>query len=213
MEARKCTVTLKADLTAGVDGICAGRRIQLRADRSNGMPPLLALDRSSLRAPVHPENEAPMSEPIDPAVIDHILAELAAGKSLSAICKAEGMPDRVTVWRWSKGDNELAARILEAREFGFQLRAEAAVEAAKCAKDPVAGRLAFDAERWYLGKLSQAFAEKPIAIGALVNVDAGDTFAAVAGALERAAEAISSRSSSTILLVDESEAGPDPAAG
>lgn len=98
-------------------------------------------------------------------VIEELLAALREGKSMRTICKDKRMPDAATVWRWAKGDDELASNILRAREIGYHARAEQAVEDAKAALDAPLGRLAFDAERWYLGKLSKAFAEKTIIAG------------------------------------------------
>lgn len=148
-----------------------------------------------------------------PEVIDSIAEQLAEGKSLVVICKQDGMPTPRQVYRWINSDDDIAARILEAREVGFHLRAEMAVATAKSAKDPIAGRLAFDAERWYLGKLSNAFREKPLAVGVSVNVDRDDAFAAIAGALDRAAAAISSGRNSTSAVVIEGEARPADAGG
>ena len=91
---------------------------------------------------------------------EQILAMLMEGKSLSAICAEEGMPDRSTVQRWQKDDTEFDAAVTHAREIGFEQRADKAVLAAKTADDAAKGRLAFDAERWYLGKLSNAFSDK-----------------------------------------------------
>ena len=91
---------------------------------------------------------------------EQILAMLMEGKSLSAICAEEGMPDRSTVQRWQKDDAEFDAAVTHAREIGFEQRADRAVLAAKTADDAAKGRLAFDAERWYLGKLSNAFSDK-----------------------------------------------------
>jgi hypothetical protein len=88
-----------------------------------------------------------------------ILARLAEGESLSAICRDEGMPNRCTVQRWQEEDEDFDAAVTRAREDGFQIRAERAVLAAKSAEDAQKGRLAFDAERWYLGKLSNAFSD------------------------------------------------------
>ena len=93
-------------------------------------------------------------------VREQILAMLMEGKSLSAICAEEGMPDRSTVQRWQKDDTEFDAAVTHAREIGFEQRADKAVLAAKTADDAAKGRLAFDAERWYLGKLSNAFSDK-----------------------------------------------------
>jgi hypothetical protein len=88
-----------------------------------------------------------------------IIDELANGKSLSEICLADGMPNRSTVQRWQNDDDEFDAAVTHAREVGFAQRAERAVMDAKVATDASLGRLAFDAERWYLGKLSNAFSE------------------------------------------------------
>lgn len=98
-------------------------------------------------------------------VIDELLDALREGKSLREICRDKRMPDRETISRWAKGDDELAANIVRARETGYYARAEQAVEEAKAAKDAGLGRLAFDAERWHLSKLSRAFAEKVVHAG------------------------------------------------
>lgn len=88
-----------------------------------------------------------------------ILELLAEGKSLTEICKQDGMPNRATVQRWQKEDADFDAAVTHAREEGFLLRAERAVIDAKTAEDAGKGRLAFDAERWFLGKLSNAFSD------------------------------------------------------
>lgn len=88
-----------------------------------------------------------------------ILERLAEGESLSAICRTEGMPNRSTVQRWQDAEPEFDAAVTHAREAGYIKRADEAVLAAKTAEDATKGRLAFDAERWYLGKLSNAFSD------------------------------------------------------
>lgn len=98
-------------------------------------------------------------------VIEELLSALREGKSMREICRDKRMPDRETVSRWAKGDDELAANIVRAREAGYHARAEQAVEGAKLAKDAALGRLAFDAERWHLSKLSKAFADKVVHSG------------------------------------------------
>jgi hypothetical protein len=92
-------------------------------------------------------------------VIVEMLEKLANGQSMASICSDNRMPDQSTIWRWSKADDELAKDIARAREVGYFTRGERAVEEAKAAIDPAKGRLAFDAERWYLGKLSNAFSD------------------------------------------------------
>ena len=88
-----------------------------------------------------------------------ILEELEYGRSLLSICKEEGMPNRSTVQRWQNEEAEFDAAVTRAREDGFQYLAERARINAQNAEDPAKGRLAFDADRWYLGKLSNAFSD------------------------------------------------------
>lgn len=93
------------------------------------------------------------------AVIEELCNRLAEGNSLVQVCKADDMPSVRTVQNWMRDDAELDAQITRAREVGYLIRADRAIEAAKCAEDASLGRLAFDAERWYLGKLSNAFSD------------------------------------------------------
>lgn len=90
---------------------------------------------------------------------EHILAELENGRSLLSICKDEGMPNRSTVQRWQNEDEDFDAAVTRAREDGFHYLAEQARLNAQTAEDATKGRLAFDADRWYLGKLSNAFSD------------------------------------------------------
>jgi hypothetical protein len=92
-------------------------------------------------------------------VRETILAELEQGRSLLSICKDEGMPNRATVQRWQKDDEDFDAAVTRAREDGFHYLAEQARANAQTSTDPAKGRLAFDADRWYLGKLSNAFSD------------------------------------------------------
>lgn len=154
-----------------------------------------------------------MAEPTyAPEVIERIVDQLEEGKSLVLICHGDGMPSRRTVQRWCNADDELARRLHEARELGYLYRAEVAVAAAKKASDPIAGRLAFDAERWYLGKLSNAFRDKPIALGAFVGVGGDDAFAAIASVLDRAAASLASSGNSTepVVIEGETRSGDSP---
>lgn len=88
-----------------------------------------------------------------------IVDRLSEGESLSSICRDKGMPSWGAVHNWMNDDAEFDGQVTRAREIGYQKRAEDAVIAAKCAEDAAKGRLALDAERWYLGKLSNAFSE------------------------------------------------------
>lgn len=146
-------------------------------------------------------------------MIDEVLRRLEEGQSLRTICAADGMPGRNTLWTWLNGDDDLAAKVRAAREVGFHALAEQTLEEARTCVDPIKGRLAFDAARWYLGKLSNAFAERPVNVGVQVNVgiDASDAFSAIAGALQDAAAARASLAERTRAVVIEGETRPaDP---
>ena len=143
-------------------------------------------------------------------VLPIILAQLADGESMNTICASPGMPDRRTVQRWCNGDGDLAEQVLEAREAGYLNRAERAVQAAKTCEDPIKGRLAFDAERWYLGKLSQVFAERAPRIASQTNVQVnldGSPFGQLAELMDRAAASVAGGAERTYRVADESEAG------
>lgn len=96
---------------------------------------------------------------MDSKVISKIIAELEKGRSLISICKDKGMPDRATIRRAQKADPDIDAAVMQAREDGYHRLAEEARIRAQNAEDPQRGRLAFDADRWYLGKLSHAFSD------------------------------------------------------
>jgi hypothetical protein len=92
-------------------------------------------------------------------VRETILAELEKGRSLLSICKDDGMPNRATVQRWQNDDEDFDAAVTRAREDGYHYLAEQARIKAQTTDDAAKGRLAFDADRWYLGKLSNAFSD------------------------------------------------------
>lgn len=93
------------------------------------------------------------------AVMDEICDRLADGQSLAKICADDKMPAWGTIHNWMDADDEFSGRIMRAREAGYMHRADKAVMDAQTADDAGLGRLAFDAERWYLGKLSNAFGD------------------------------------------------------
>lgn len=93
--------------------------------------------------------------------LPELCARLSEGRGLANVCRDADMPSVRSVQVWISEDEEYAAQITRAREIGYLIRAERAVEDAKVAEDASKGRLAFDAERWYLGKLSNAFTDNP----------------------------------------------------
>jgi hypothetical protein len=98
------------------------------------------------------------------ALEETLLDRLLAGEALNAICKDEEIPvSESYVRKKARDDAEFGAKYARAREIGYQCRAERAVEDAKSAEDASKGRLAFDAERWYLGKmLPTVFGDKTL---------------------------------------------------
>lgn len=152
-----------------------------------------------------------------PSIIDRICELLEEGKSMREICAIDGLPSRTTVHAWLRGDDELSARIQHSREIGFHALAEEGMRMAFAPAeanptDPQAARLAFDAVRWQLGKLSLAFRDKPLIEGT-VNVAGDDAFAAIQGVLDRLAAGISSSRDSTQQVALPSPPGSDHPAG
>ena len=73
---------------------------------------------------------------------------------MRSIGRDDAMPSKTAILDWAANNKEFADQYAHARARGWDARAEAAVEDAKMAEDAAKGRLAFDAERWYLGKMA-----------------------------------------------------------
>ena len=152
------------------------------------------------------------NRPYPSETIDRICEQLEAGASLRSVCAQDGMPSRNTVWRWSKGDDEIAQRIRDAWELGFLTEGERIYEAVLACEDPHKGKTMLEAAKWHLGHRSVAYANKPSVVGVTVNVAGDDALAAVRGALDRAAAAIAGGSHSTQQVALPSPAGSGDAA-
>lgn len=148
-----------------------------------------------------------------PEIIDRICDQLLEGKSLRQICSQEGMPDRVTVWRWGKGDDDIGDRLRDAWEVGFLSEGERIYEEVLACDDPKKAEVMLRAAQWHLGRRSAAYADKPLFQGALVNVGGHDAFAAFAGALEEARSARAGGATSTITVGANGAPGPIDAPG
>lgn len=85
--------------------------------------------------------------------VEKMLSMMRDGETLTAIAATKGMPSIDTMNRWEDEQDELGAAITRARALGYTTRAEKALIEAKTCEDPQAGRLSFDAERWFLGKM------------------------------------------------------------
>jgi hypothetical protein len=89
-----------------------------------------------------------------PALAEAICDRLADGESLRTLCADPAMPDRATVLQWVRDDRGgFREQYRRARDDQAHTLAELAVEVALTATGPQAGRLHFDALRWYAGKL------------------------------------------------------------
>lgn len=102
-----------------------------------------------------------------------VIERLSEGESLASICRDAEMPCYRTIQLWAEADKNFASEIMRAREIGYMHRADKAVADAKVAEDAAKGRLALDAERWYLGKLSNAFSDNKAHRHELTGKDGG----------------------------------------
>lgn len=139
-------------------------------------------------------------------IIEELIEQLETGKALSEICRDPRMPNRRTVTRWMRAGGELAERLSDAAEIGFHEFAEETLRLVESCEDSQKARNIFASRAWYLGKRSRAFAEKPV-VGVAMNVDAGDTFSAIARVLDQASGRISGRRTGTYIVDGEGEAG------
>jgi hypothetical protein len=87
------------------------------------------------------------------AVGAEICARIAEGEALVAICAEPDMPAYRTVFQWLKAQPEFAQDYTRAKEVQTHKMAELAVRDALTAGDAALGRLAFDARRWFAGKM------------------------------------------------------------
>lgn len=90
-----------------------------------------------------------------PALEDEIVAAIEETGSQFEAAKRCGI-HRQRIDEREVKDDAFRSRIARAREIGYANRAEQAVQAAKTAEDAAKGRLAFDADRWWLSKIDPA---------------------------------------------------------
>jgi hypothetical protein len=112
------------------------------------------------------------SVPYSEEVADAILYLLGEGRTLTSICKCEGMPDRSTVLRWVDSNKAFAERYETARKFGWLCQADEIMDIAddgtndwtEKVEDGVVtyvvnhdhiarSRLRVDTRKWNLGKV------------------------------------------------------------
>lgn len=98
-------------------------------------------------------SSVPPSDKWTDGQIDEMLGRMREGETLTSIATDPRMPCVQSMANWEAEQDEIGVAISRARELGWSARAEKAVAAAKEAEDAPLGRLAFDAERWFLGKM------------------------------------------------------------
>lgn len=65
----------------------------------------------------------------DPKAVETLLEELASGRTLSDVCRDEGMPPESTVRSWALDDREgFFARYTRAREIGYHRMADEIID-------------------------------------------------------------------------------------
>lgn len=86
---------------------------------------------------------------------------LACGESLLSISRDEGMPNYKTIFNWMRKYPDFAEQYRDARETQAHYHAEMAVQEALVARDPALGRLAYDARKWFAGRMApKTFGDK-----------------------------------------------------
>ena len=101
-----------------------------------------------------------MAEHDKAAVMEHVLSELANGRSIRSICADEGMPPRTTVRGWM-AEEEFAAHSTRAKEHGFDELAEECIEIADDSELKADDkRIRIDTRIRLLGKWSQRYSDK-----------------------------------------------------
>jgi hypothetical protein len=100
-----------------------------------------------------------------PELVHTICDRLAKGESLRKICADAGMPDLKSVRNWVFLYPDFFQQYAHAREAGADAIADLAIEAATLpikGEDVPAARLAFDARRWYVGKISKRYGDRVV---------------------------------------------------
>ena len=88
---------------------------------------------------------------------NHICSQLAAGETLTDICKADGMPSRDAVADWQRSNEAFAAQCARARELGVEARLDAMEDIAKQTLagviEPNAAKVAISLAQWKASKI------------------------------------------------------------
>lgn len=120
---------------------------------------------------------------LTPELADEILTMYSSGLSISEICREDGMPDRVTLWRWRRENEEFATAFARAREANAEtiedemLSIECKVLLGEL--DPQAANVVLSSQRWRARVLHPGrFGDKVALdhsgqVGLSINIDLG----------------------------------------
>jgi len=93
-----------------------------------------------------------------PKIETEVLARVAAGESLSAVCRTDGFPAEATVRKWAVEEAEFGARYARAREARGERYGERVGEIAEAVlagdHDPDRARVAIDALKWASARMA-----------------------------------------------------------
>lgn len=84
---------------------------------------------------------------------DRICSELSGGRSLRSVCEDEGMPDRVTVFRWLREHESFCSQYARAKEEAADALADEMLDIADSTDDPQSRRVRVDTRKWIASKL------------------------------------------------------------
>lgn len=117
-------------------------------------------------------------------MVDSLMVQIEAGKSMREVCRMDGMPDHTTVIRWMRDDASLATKYARARMAQADVlfdRMEAVEEAVSAGTmDSHAARVVLDSMRWRASKLA------PKVYGDRLDVQVSDSRISITGALAAA---------------------------
>lgn len=90
-----------------------------------------------------------------PELADRICALLAEGKSVRTICQADDMPDKSTIFRWLRINEQFSDQYARAKDESTDAIVEDMLDIADRGnlRDTQRARLRVDTRKWYLSKL------------------------------------------------------------
>jgi hypothetical protein len=96
-----------------------------------------------------------------PELAANILGQLADGKTLTAICKADDMPSRVTVWNWTRQNSEFLNAYREARKGQAEAWSDDMVDLSDGTGDVNRDKLRIQTRQWLMARQhSQRWGDK-----------------------------------------------------